>query len=218
MTGTFPGEIDISWMAVTGATGYEYRYTLSSNTVWPDDATWQVLAATVTSTAITLLDEGADYTIELRAAIANVGRSAVATASASARDGNFDDSRPNVPTISGYAIDAVTVPGRIAISLPFGINPFIYRYRTANPGEWSRWFKVTPQAGETQYVIPSLVAGIEYDIEVRAYTGPGPTMGFTHSADRNRTRRTAGRTRGLCGNRIVRRNTAAVVQPKHIHT
>ena len=179
MTGVFPGEIDISWMAVTGATSYEYRYTASSNTVWPDDATWQVVAATVTSTAITLLDEGADYTIELRAAIANVGKSTVATASASARDGSFDDGRQNVPAISGYAIDAKTVPGRIAITLPFGTNPFIYRYRTANPGEWSRWFKVTPQAGDTRYVIPSLVAGIEYDIEVRAYTGPGATMGFT---------------------------------------
>ena len=177
MTGIFPGEIDISWTAVAGATGYEYRYTLSSNTVWPDEATWQVVGATVTSTAITLLDEGADYTIDLRAVIANVGRSAADTASASARDANFDDSRPNVPAISGYAIDATTIPGRVAISLPFGTNPFIYRYRTANPGEWSRWFKVIPQPGDTQYVIPGLVPGIRYDIEVRAYTGP--TNGFT---------------------------------------
>ena len=61
-TGVFPGEVDISWMAVTGATSYEYRYTLSSNVTWPDGATWQSVAATVTSTTITLLDEGVRHT------------------------------------------------------------------------------------------------------------------------------------------------------------
>ena len=38
---------------------------------------------------------------------------------------------------------------------------------------------MTPQPGDTRYVIPGLVQGIQYEIQVRAYTGPGPTMGFT---------------------------------------
>ena len=178
-TGTFPGEIDLSWMAVTGATSYEYRYTLSSNVTWPDDATWQSVAATVTSTTITLLDEGAAYTIELRAAITNVGKSTtVARGTASARGATFMDQRPNVPAIhAAYAVDAAAIPGRIAIELPGGTDPFIYRHRTVNPGQWSRWFKVTPQAGQTQFLIPDLTPGVEYEIQVRAYTGMA--TGFT---------------------------------------
>ncbi len=182
-TGTFPGEIDLSWMAVNGATSYEYRYTLSSNTVWPDDATWQSVAATLTATTITLLDEGVGYTVELRAAITNVGRSTtVATGTASARGADFtaSDARPSPPAIpSQYAVDAAAIPGRIAIELPGGTDPFIYRHRTVNPGQWSRWYKVTPQASENQFLIPDLVPGVEYQIQVRAYTGPGATMGFT---------------------------------------
>ena len=147
-------------MAVTGATSYEYRYTLSSNVTWPDDATWRSVAATVTSTTITLLDEGARYTIELRAAITNVGKSTtVARGTASARGADFTDSdaRPNVPTIhAAYAVDAAATPGRIAIELPGGTDPFIYRHRTVNPGQWSRWYKVTPQASATQFLIPGL--------------------------------------------------------------
>ena len=180
-TGVFPGEVDLSWMAVNGATSYEYRYTLSSNVTWPDDATWQSVAATVTSTTLTLLDEGAAYTIELRAAITNVGKSTmVARDTASARGADFtaSDARPSPPAIpSQYALDAATIPGRIAIELPGGTDPFIYRYRTVNPGQWSRWFKVTPQAGATQYLIPDLIPGVEYEIQVRAYTGM--TTGFT---------------------------------------
>ena len=178
-TGTFPGEVDISWMAVTGATSYEYRYTLSSNVTWPDDATWQSVAATVTSTTITLLDEGVGYTIELRAAITNVGKSTmVARGTASARGATFMDQRPNVPAIhAAYAVDAAAIPGRIAIELPGGTDPFIYRHRTVNPGQWSRWFKVTPQASQNQFLIPDLTPGVEYEIQVRAYTGM--TTGFT---------------------------------------
>ena len=178
-TGVFPGEIDISWMAVTGATSYEYRYTLSSNVTWPDDATWQSVAATVTSTTITLLDEGAAYTVEVRAAITNVGKSTmVARGTASARGATFMDQRPNVPAIhAAYAVDAAAIPGRIAIDLPGGTDPFIYRHRTVNPGQWSRWFKVTPQASQNQFLIPDLTPGVEYEIQVRAYTGM--TTGFT---------------------------------------
>ena len=178
-TGVFPGEIDISWMAVTGATSYEYRYTLSSNVTWPDDATWQSVAATVTSTTITLLDEGVGYTIELRAAITNVGKSTmVARGTASARGATFMDQRPNVPAIhAAYAVDAAAIPGRIAIDLPGGTDPFIYRHRTVNPGQWSRWFKVTPQASQNQFLIPGLTPGVEYEIQVRAYTGMA--TGFT---------------------------------------
>ncbi len=180
-TGVFPGEVDLSWMAVTGATSYEYRYTLSSNVTWPDEATWQSVAATVTSTTITLLDEGAGYTIELRAAITNVGKSTmVARGTASARGADFTDSdaRPNVPAIhAAYAVDAAAIPGRIAIDLPGGTDPFIYRHRTVNPGQWSRWFKVTPQASQNQFLIPDLTPGVEYEIQVRAYTGMA--TGFT---------------------------------------
>ena len=179
-TGVFPGEVDISWMAVNGATSYEYRYRLSSLSAdpWPATEGWTSVAATMTSTTITLLDEGAAYTVEVRAAITNVGRSNAASQSASARGATFMDQRPNVPAIhAAYAVDAAAIPGRIAIELPGGTDPFIYRHRTVNPGQWSRWFKVTPQAGATQYLIPDLIPGVEYEIQVRAYTGM--TTGFT---------------------------------------
>ena len=181
-TGVFPGEVDISWTAVTGATSYEYRYRLTPptpSTPWPDGATWQSVPATMTSTTITLLDEGAAYQLEVRAAITNVGRSTTAASqSASARGAMFMDQRPNVPAIhAAYAVDAAAIPGRIAIELPGSTDPFIYRYQTANPGQWSRWYKVTPQASQSQFLIPDLVPGVRYNIEVRAYTGM--TTGFT---------------------------------------
>ncbi len=183
-TGTFPGEVDLSWMAVTGATSYEYRYRLSSLSAdpWPAAEGWTSVAATMTpSTTITLLNEGAAYQLEVRAAITNVGRSMAASASASARSASFTDSdaraNPPAPAIpAAYDVAAAAIPGRIAIDLPGGTDPFIYRYRTANPGDWSRWFKVTPQAGARQFLIPGLTPGVEYDIEVRAYTA---MTGFT---------------------------------------
>ena len=179
-TGVFPGEVDISWMAVTGATSYEYRYRLSalSGDPWPAAEGWTSVPATMTSTTITLLNEGAAYQLEVRAAITNVGRSMAASASASARGATFMDQRPNAPAIhAAYAVDAAAIPGRIAIELPGSTDPFIYRYQTANPGQWSRWYKVTPQASQSQFLIPDLVPGVRYNIEVRAYTGM--TTGFT---------------------------------------
>ena len=179
-TGVFPGEVDISWMAVTGATSYEYRYRLSalSGDPWPAAEGWTSVPATMTSTTITLLNEGAAYQLEVRAAITNVGRSMAASASASARGATFMDQRPNAPAIhAAYAVDAAAIPGRIAIELPGSTDPFIYRYQTANPGQWSRWYKVTPQASDPQFLIPDLVPGVRYNIEVRAYTGM--TTGFT---------------------------------------
>ena len=139
----------------------------------------QSVPATMTSTTITLLDEGAAYQLEVRAAITNVGRSTTAASqSASARGAMFMDQRPNVPAIhAAYAVDAAAIPGRIAIELPGSTDPFIYRYQTANPGQWSRWYKVTPQASQSQFLIPDLVPGVRYNIEVRAYTGM--TTGFT---------------------------------------
>ena len=184
-TGVFPGEVDISWMAVTGATSYEYRYRLSSLSAdpWPAAEGWTSVAATMTpSTTITLLNEGAAYQLEVRAAITNVGRSMAASASASARSASFTDSdaraNPPAPAIpAAYDVAAAAIPGRIAIDLPGGTDPFIYRHRTVNPGQWSRWFKVTPQASQNQFLIPGLTPGVEYEIQVRAYTGMA--TGFT---------------------------------------
>ena len=176
-TGTFPGEIDLSWTAVTGATSYEYRYKLENIATWPDDAEWDSVSAALTSTTLTTLDEGSTYDIELRAAITNVGESTAARDDAAARSATFTD-EPTTPAINAaYSLSAAEVPGRIAIALPGSGETFIYRHRTANPGEWSRWFKVTPSAGDTQYLIPDLVPGVRYEIQVRAYTGM--TTGFS---------------------------------------
>ena len=176
-TGTFPGEIDLSWQAVTGATSYQYRYKRDNIATWPDDAEWESVSGALTSTTLETLDEGARYDIELRAAITNVGESMAAMGSAASRSATFTD-EPTTPTISAaYSVSAAEVPGRIAIKLPGSGETFVHRHRTANPGEWSRWFKVTPGASDAQYLIPDLIPGIRYEIQVRAYTGM--TTGFT---------------------------------------
>ena len=175
-TGTFPGEIDISWLPVTGSTSYEYRYKLRSAT-WPDDSEWDSVSAALTSTTLETLDEGSSYDIELRAAITNVGESTADSEVAAARSATFTD-EPTTPVIApSYSVSAAEVPGRIAIKLPGSAETFIYRHRTANPGEWSRWYKVTPGASDSQYLIPDLVPGVRYEIQVRGYTGM--TTGFT---------------------------------------
>ena len=176
-TGTFPGEIDLSWQAVTGATSYQYRYKLRSVATWPDDAEWESVSAALTSTTLETLDEGVTYDIQLRAAMTNVGESTAATDDAAARSATFTDT-PTTPAISSaYAVSAAEVPGRIAIKLPGSGETFVYRHRTANPGEWSRWFKITPTASQVQYLVPDLLPGVRYEIQVRAYTGM--TTGFT---------------------------------------
>ena len=176
-TGTFPGEIDLSWSAVTGSTSYEYRYKRDNIATWPDDAEWESVSGALTSTTLGTLDEGARYDIELRAAITNVGESMAAMGSAASRSATFTD-EPTTPTISAaYSVSAAEVPGRIAIKLPGSGETFVHRHRTANPGEWSRWFKVTPGASDAQYLIPDLIPGVRYEIQVRAYTGM--TTGFT---------------------------------------
>ena len=176
-TGTFPGEIDLSWSAVSGATTYEYRYKLSSTATWPEDSEWESVSGTLTSTTVETLDEGMTYDIELRAAISNVGESTAAMGSAASRSATFTD-EPTTPTINAaYSVSAAEVPGRIAIKLPGSAETFVYRHRTANPGEWSRWFKITPSASQVQYLVPDLLPGVSYEIQVRAYTGM--TTGFT---------------------------------------
>ena len=175
-TGAFPGEVDLGWLPVTGATSYEYRYRLSSAT-WPDDAEWESISSALTSVTLELLDEGATYAVELRAIITGVGMSTAAAAQAASRSATFTDVLTTPIIDPAYAVSAAEVPGRISIALPGDGETFIYRYRTANPGEWSRWYKVTPQSGETQYLIPDLSPGVRYEIQVRAYTGP--TTGFS---------------------------------------
>ena len=175
-TGTFPGELDLSWQAVTGATSYEYRLKIFTES-WPAEAEWESIPAVQTSTTLTDLNAGTTYSLELRAAITNVGESTSAMDDAAARSATFTDT-PTTPAISSaYAVSAAEVPGRIAIKLPGSAETFVYRHRTANPGEWSRWFKITPTASQVQYLVPDLVPGIRYEIQVRAYTGM--TTGFT---------------------------------------
>ena len=176
-TGTFPGEINMTWLPVTGATSYEYRYKLESIATWPDDTEWDSVSAALTSTTLEDLDEGSRYDIELRAAITNVGESTADSEVAAARSATFTD-EPTTPVIApSYSVSAAEVPGRIAITLPGSAETFIYRHRTANPGEWSRWYKVTPGASDAQFLIPDLVPGVRYEIQVRAYTGM--TTGFS---------------------------------------
>ena len=181
-TGTFPGEVDLSWKPVTGATSYVYRYSIDSpvGSLLPAIGTWQDESTTTsTSATITLLREGRTHTIELWAVVAGVGVSDPISSTARAGSAHFTDS-PTTPIVSeSYSVSITKVPGRIAIKVPQVAepDPFIYRHRTANPGEWSRWFKVTLDARESQYLIPDLDAGVRYEVQVRAYTGP--TTGFT---------------------------------------
>ena len=175
-TGTFPGEIDMNWQAVTGATNYEYRIKLDGES-WPTEEDWESISGALTSLTLTTLNEGAIYDIALRVVISNVGRSSASNGQAATRSGIFRDTQ-TTPTINpGYAISGANVPGRIAVDLPGNGESFTYRHRTANPGEWSRWFKVTPSAGQEQFLIPNVDPGVRYEIQVRAYTGMA--TGFT---------------------------------------
>ena len=185
-TGSAPGELKVSWSPVTGATSYEYRaYRHVTNPVkgpWRDFSERRrgFFPTLRTSGRFEGLEEGKEYAFEVRAVIARVGTSGVASGSATARGSSFFDwlGRQSIP--SPYEVaPAPEDPGRIAIRIPRATAPnlFIFRHRTANPGQWSRWFAVRPEANQEQYLIPDLQVGVRYEVQVREYTGP--ETGFT---------------------------------------
>ena len=172
-TSVFPGEINVRWSAVTNATSYEIR-TKATTENWPSGNSWDSIPATRTAAIALELAPGVAHNVELRAVVAGVGRSTVEETQATSGSAEVTGTAtlPN-----GYAIDTATLPGRIAITLPGSEDPFIFRTRTANPGEWSRWQTVRPAASQLLYEITGLDGGVEYDVELRVYRGM--TDGFT---------------------------------------
>ena len=183
-TGIAPGELKVSWSPVRGATSYEYRaYRHVTNPVkgpWRDFSERRrgLVQTLRTSGKFEGLEEGKSYAFEVRAVIARVGTSGVASGAANARRPFIDRVRDAISRLFSVA-PAPEAPGRIAIRIPRAADPnlFIYRHRTANPGQWSRWFTVTPEANQEQYLIPDLQVGVRYEVQVREYTGP--ETGFT---------------------------------------
>ena len=182
--GLAPGELKVEWSPVTGATSYEYRaYRFPNAPKGP----WRNFSERRRGLVQTLrtagkfegLEAGKSYAFDVRAVIAGVGTSGVASGSAIARKPFISNPfRQSIP--SSYRVaPAPEAPGRIAIRIPraFAPNLFIFRHRTANPGQWTRWFTVRPEANQEQYLIPDLQVGVRYEIQVREYTGP--ETGFT---------------------------------------
>ena len=179
-TGALPGEINLSWSAVTGATGYAFRVKETTEN-WPEDGTWTAVpGASTTRIVVYGLTPGVAHNIELRAEAGSVGTSAVEEAQATTRS-NEVTGDAMIPT--GYSIATGTLPGIITITIPPSENPFIYRTRTSNPGEWSSWTSVRPAATVTQYDIPGLTAGVEYDVELRVYLGADDGFSTTLTAN-----------------------------------
>ena len=172
-TSVFPGEINIEWSAVTNATSYEIR-TKATTANWPAGGGWTSIPARWTSATALDLAPGVAHNVELRAVVDGVGRSTVEETQA---DSGAAEVTGTATLPDGYAVDTATLPGRIAITLPGSTDPFIYRTRTANPGEWSRWRTVRPEATDLLYLITGLEGGVEYDVELRVYLGM--TDGFT---------------------------------------
>ena len=172
-TSVFPGEINIEWSAVTNATSYEIR-TKATTENWPSGNTWTTVPGTWTSAIVYNLAPGVAHNVELRAVVDGVGKSTVEETQATSGSAEVTGTA-TLP--DGYAIDTATLPGRIAITLPGSEDPFIFRTRTANPGEWSRWQTVRPAASQLLYEITGLDGGVEYDVELRVYRGM--TDGFT---------------------------------------
>ena len=172
-TSVFPGEINIKWSAVTNATSYEIR-TKATTENWPSGNSWTSILARWTSAIALDLAPGVAHNVELRAVVDGVGRSTVEETQATSGSAEVTGTA-TLP--DGYAIDTATLPGRIAITLPGSTDPFIFRTRTANPGEWSRWQTVRPAASQLLYEITGLDGGVEYDVELRVYRGM--TDGFT---------------------------------------
>ena len=178
-TGVLPGEIVITWSAVTGATGYEYRAKPTTEN-WPDDSWVLVSGGTVTTTTVSGLTPGVSHNVELRADAGTIGKSTVEEAQANSGSGEVTGDAM-IPT--GYSVATGTMPGIITITIPPSTNPFLYRHRTSNPGEWSNWRTIRPAATDTQYDIPGLTPGVEYDVELRVYLGADD--GFTAALTAN---------------------------------
>ena len=167
-TGALPGEIDLAWSAVTGATGFEYRVKTTTEN-WPAEDAWMsITGASTISLTLAGLTPGVAHDVELRAVAGSVGTSAVRESLATSQT---DEVTGDATLPDGYSIATGTLPGIITITIPPSTNPFIYRTRTSNPGAWSAWTSVRPAATDTQYDIQGLTAGVLYDIELRVYLG-----------------------------------------------
>ena len=184
-TGSAPGELKVEWSPVRGATSYEYRaYRFPNAPKGPwrnfSERRYGLFPTLKTAGRFEGLEEGKSYAFDVRAVIAGVGTSGVASGSAAARGSSFSDWLGLQSIPSSYEVaPAPEAPGRIAIRIPRVAVPnfFIFRHRTANPGQWSRWFTVRPEANQEQYLIPDLQVGVRYEVQVREYTGP--ETGFT---------------------------------------
>ena len=179
-TGALPGEIVITWAAVTGATGYEYRVKPTTEN-WPADSWVLVSGGAMTTTTVSGLTPGVSHNVELRADAGTIGKSTVEEAQADSGGGEVTGDAM-IPT--GYSIATGTMPGIVTITIPPSTNPFIYRTRTSNPGEWSNWLAVRPAGTDTSYDVPGLTAGVAYDFELRVYLGSddGYTTALTANA------------------------------------
>ena len=167
-TGALPGEIDLAWSAVTGATGFEYRVKTTSEN-WPAEDAWMsITGASTISLTLSGLTPGVSHDVELRAVAGSVGTSAVRESVATSQT---DEVTGDATLPDGYSIATGTLPGIITITIPPSTNPFIYRTRTSDSGAWSAWTSVRPAATDTQHDIPDLTPGVEYYVELRAYLG-----------------------------------------------
>ncbi len=165
-TGTFPGDVDISWAAAPSGTGYQYRAKPQTE-AWSDSHTWTSIPATPTSATIPGLAQGIVHDVQLRAVVTNVGYSPPVGTTATPQATVTGTAA--VPT--GFAISAARVPGTIIITLPSATQAVTYRTQPTNPGAWSPWITYRPSASQREYEIPDLKPGTEYNVEAHFYLG-----------------------------------------------
>ena len=165
-TGTFPGDVDISWTAAPAATGYQYRAKPQTE-AWSNSHTWTSIPATPTSATVPGLAQGIVHDVQLRAVVTNVGYSPPVATTATPQATVTGTAA--VPT--GFAISAARVPGTIIITLPSATQAVTYRTQPTNPGAWSPWITYRPSASQREYEIPNLKPGTEYNVEAHFYLG-----------------------------------------------
>ena len=171
--------VTLSWddPSDSSITKYQYRVSADDGTNWnPDWTDISGSGAATTSYTLTPLNNGTDYTFEVRA-VNPVGNGAV----------SGDTATPNPRPDAPANFEAAPANGRVTLNWDdpsdSSITKYQYRVSTDDGTNWNPdWTDISGSgAATTSYTITPLDNGTEYTFEVRAVnpTGNGPASGDT---------------------------------------
>ncbi len=162
-------QITLSWTLPTttsAITQVQVRHKVKTETNW---GSWSDLGATATTTDVTGLTNGTEYTFEVRAVNA-MGNGLAASVDAT------PDVVPGVPTNLTAAVGdtQITLNWTLPTNTGLGkIDNMQVRHRVKTATNWEPWSDVSGGGSATTTTVGSLTNGTEYSFQVRAVNTAG---------------------------------------------